>query len=83
MLFSVSIASGPCEFNNTSELAIQCTINAECVRRGQFSECKCIHGFLQTVDGDCVKVFGSPCEVGHFLSYFKILMRELIRNVGN
>jgi hypothetical protein len=63
MNYLVAVASGPCVFNDTSELAIQCTENAECVKRGLFSECKCQAGFIQTVEGDCVKVFGSECEM--------------------
>jgi len=61
-LLAVALASGPCVFNDTSELAVQCTKNAECVD-GTFPECKCKPGFLQTVDGDCVNVYGSPCSI--------------------
>lgn len=61
----VSLASGPCYLNEneTSEFAIFCTNNAECVMRNMITECRCKPGYLQTELGTCVKVHGSTCEV--------------------
>ncbi|CAL8083439.1 unnamed protein product [Orchesella dallaii] len=58
----VSLASGICSLNETSEYTIYCTNNAECVQRNTFTECACKPGYLQTEIGTCAKVFGSACE---------------------
>ncbi len=40
-----------------------------CSKRGHNAECKCKPGFLQTIEGECVKTIGSDCEVLHYEIY--------------